>query len=169
MKIFLVFFCVVLFQSAELSEVRKKYPAAAESKEASAAFLEMLKNVDAEDSKTLLAYKGAAGTLQAKYAKTIGDKKKYFLEGASLVEQAVTAEPSNIEIRLIRLSIQENTPKILNYRKNIAEDKTFIVQNLSVQNRALHNYVLQYALKSKAFSEAEKALLRQDAGLDNRN
>ncbi|MBF6607539.1 MAG: hypothetical protein ITG00_02245 [Flavobacterium sp.] len=160
MKTLLLLLLIVLPQSSELAEIRSKYPLAAESHESSRSFLELTSTISDSDSKTLLAYKGAALTLQAKYAKNISDKKKNFSEGAALVEKAVRSEPSNIEIRMIRLSIQENTPKIVNYRKNIAEDKAFILENLASKSGSIREYIGQYAQRSKSFTEADKALLR---------
>lgn len=159
LKPILLFFLLLFTQSNSLLEVRKNYRQASASKDASDAFSSSLQLIKNSDSKVLVAYKGAASTLNAKYAKKISDKKKFFIEGAELVESALKAEPSNIEIRLIRLSIQENSPKIVNYKMNVAEDKNYIVQHFHLQNTTLREYIYDYVANSKAFSDFEKAQL----------
>src|SRR5699024_11238863 len=49
--------------------------------------------------------------------------------GKNHIEDAVKADKENIEIRLVRLIIQENTPKIAGYKENIKEDKEFIIKH----------------------------------------
>jgi len=78
-----------------------------------------------KENKVLLAYKGAAIAMKAKFAKQIKEKKNLFVEGVKLIENSVKSEPNNLEIRLIRLSIQENSPKILNYKKILMKIKSY--------------------------------------------
>ncbi len=84
------------------------------------------------------------------------EKKELFVEGVKLIESAIKTEPNNLEIRLIRLSIQENTPKILNYKKNITEDKRFIVAQFAKQNQSLKEYVQSFVSQSSVFTAEEK-------------
>lgn len=73
-----------------------------------------------------------------------------------MVEFAVASEPNNIEIRMIRLSIQEKAPKIVNYNKNKKEDKDFLVNHYKEQSGNLKTYIKNFMLQSKSFSTAEK-------------
>lgn len=139
-----------------LSEVRRQYSDAADGPAKANKLNELLSSVGRSDSKTLLAYKGAAMAMKAKFAGTREDRKTYFTEGVALLEYAAKSEPNNLEIRLVRLSIQENTPKIMNYKKEIAGDKAFIMQHLETQNGALQTYARNYIQRSKAFSTSEK-------------
>ena len=120
----------------------------------------MLEDVSKQDSKTLVAYKGASIALQAKFSPKKEDKKKQFIEGTQLLDYALKNDSNNLEIRLIRLSIQENTPKIMKYKANIAEDKQFIVSNFSKQSNSLKDFVRVYLKQSKVFSEIEKASMQ---------
>lgn len=144
----------------ELSEVRKQYTNAIDSKANAEKFYKLLESVSKEDSKTLVAYKGASIALQAKFSPKKEDKKKQFIEGTQLLEFALKNDSKNLEIRLIRLSIQENTPKIMKYKANIAEDKQYIISNFSKQNASLKDFVRLYLKQSQAFSTEEKALLQ---------
>ena len=161
MKGLILFFSLfVLFVAPELSEVRKQYTNAIESKENAQKFYKLLEGVSKQDSKTLVAYKGASNALQAKFSPKKEDKKKQFIEGTQLLDYALKNESNNLEIRLIRLSIQENTPKIMKYKANIAEDKQFIVSNFSKQSNSLKDFVRVYLKQSKVFSEIEKASMQ---------
>lgn len=161
MKTVLLFFSLFLIVTApDLYEVRKQYTNAIDSKANAEKFYKLLESVSKEDSKTLVAYKGASIALQAKFSPKKEDKKKQFIEGTQLLEIALKNDSKNLEIRLIRLSIQENTPKIMKYKANIAEDKQFIVSNFSKQNASLKDFVRLYLKQSKAFSTEEKALLQ---------
>ena len=161
MKGLILFYSLfVLFVAPELSEVRKQYTNAIESKENAQKFYKLLEGVSKQDSKTLVAYKGASIALQAKFSPKKEDKKKQFIEGTQLLDYALKNDSNNLEIRLIRLSIQENTPKIMKYKANIAEDKQFIVSNFSKQSNPLKDFVRVYLKQSKVFSEIEKASMQ---------
>lgn len=161
MKAAIFFFSLVLLISnPELSEVRKQYTNAIDSKAKALNFYKLLENVSKEDSKTLVAYKGASIALQAKFSPKKEDKKKQFIEGTQLLDYALKNDAANLEIRLIRLSIQENTPKIMKYKANIAEDKQFILSNFSKQTTSLKEFVKLYLKQSKVFSAEEKAVMQ---------
>ncbi|HEU0135738.1 MAG TPA: hypothetical protein VFQ50_00455 [Flavobacterium sp.] len=160
MKILACLLLIISFALPNLVEVRKQYTSASETASKSELFAELLSPIAKSDSKTLVAYKGASTALKAKYARSKELKKSSFVEGVALLEYALKSEPNNVEIRLIRLSIQENTPKIMNYKKNLAEDKAFIIHNFSTQTPALQAYVRTYVKRSEVFSAEEKALLR---------
>lgn len=106
------------------------------------------------------AYKGAAIALKSRYATDAKTKKKLFIEGVKGVELALKNNPDNAEIRLIRLSIQENTPKILKYKAQIGEDKKILLDSFHQQTAALKAYIRKYANQSKVFSEKEKEILK---------
>lgn len=112
-----------------LDKTRLLYREAPKSAENAKVFLESLKAVTQTDKPVLIAYKGAGLMLEARFAKMterlgkVGEAKKW-------VEKAVKNDPKNPEIRLIRLSIQENVPFIVRYKSNIDEDKKFLIAAL---------------------------------------
>lgn len=151
----------VLASSQDLKELRLEYPKAVENVEIFTKFDGELAKVNSLSKAVLLAYKGAAYTLKAKFAKERKDKKEFFREGASLLESAVKADPENIEIRYIRLSVQENTPKVLKYNKDIEEDKEFVLKNYAtISSKELKGIIKEFALKSDTFSDLEKSELQ---------
>ena len=56
-------------------------------------------------------------------------KYKTFNKGKNNIEQAVEMAPDNIEIRVIRWSVQHNAPRFLGYHQEIENDKQFINDN----------------------------------------
>lgn len=156
MKAFFSLFIVLLFSgNPNLAEIRKAFPTASQNESSASAFAAKLNDVSADD-KTLLAYKGASITMVSKFKKKVSEKISTFKEGAKLIESAVTSEPNNIEIRVVRLSIQENVPGITNYKKNIKEDAAFILKHYKEQSVVLKDYIRSFISHSKSFSAEEK-------------
>jgi hypothetical protein len=156
--LFSFFFFLFSISNPTITEIRKLYPNASKSESNSKEFALKLTDISTDD-KTLVAYKGASITMVAKFKKKVSDKISTFKEGSKLIELAVASEPNNIEIRLIRLSVQENVPGIVKYKKNILEDKSFILKQYKEQSSMLKEYLKSYILQSKSFSlEEQKAI-----------
>jgi hypothetical protein len=161
MKLFFASILFLIFSTnPSVVEIRKLYPTVTSSEANSREFVATLATVSKEDNKILVAYKGASIAIVSKLEKRISDKSKKFKEGAGLIEFAIASEPNNIEIRLIRLSVQENVPRIVNYRKNKDEDKQFILDNYGSQTGELKGYISRFIKQSKSFSETEKQAIK---------
>ncbi len=162
MKLLIVFisaFCICI-QSLDLNTVRNDYKVAAKDKTKVEAFHNLLSNITKDDNITLVGYKGAAISLVGRHARKIKEKKRLFIEGVTLLEYAIEKSPKNIELRFIRLGIQENTPKLLKYKGKIQEDKAFLLKQFStIKSSELKKHILEYILQSKAFSDKEKAVI----------
>lgn len=147
--------------SIDLPQVRVAYREASHNEGKVKQLHEDLLSVSKTDNKVLVAYKGAVITMMAKYATGVKDKKNLFKDGAELLEYAIELDSNNVEIRCIRLSVQENVPKITGYNKNIKEDKNFILENFdAMDDKGAKNFVSGYASESEVFNEAEKQLLQ---------
>jgi len=160
MKVFVfILYSSFLMLFPSLTKVRADYVLAVYDKEVTLQLNKDLSEIRKSDNKVLLAYKGAVLTLMAKFTKSIKEKKAYFKQGALLLEYAVSEKPANIEIRFVRLGVQENTPKIVGYRKNKEEDKQFIIDHFSeISSKELKSYFLGFIMQSKSFTEDEKKL-----------
>lgn len=155
----ILFSFALCITTPKLSALRLNYPKANSDLETTNKLYKELTKVSKEDDQTLVAYKGAIATLKAKYAKGIKNKTSYFKEGAQLIEFASQSEPDNIEIRCIRLSVQENAPKIVRYSNKISEDKKYILEHYhQVDNPEIKKFIKNYVLLSNGFSTAEKQL-----------
>lgn len=143
----------------DLKTVRELYPKAPENAGDAKALYNMLSEVSPSDDPVLAAYKGASLTLLAKFANKVKDKVRDFKSGSELIDAMVAEHPENIEIRYIRLSVQENSPKIVKYKRNIEEDKTFILDNFkSVSSSAVSSMIKDYVGQSNVFNASEKQL-----------
>jgi hypothetical protein len=159
---FLIVFISLSFTilSIDLATIRIAYKEAAHDKTKVATLNDKLASVNKEDHVALVAYKGAAITLKAKYEKSLREKRRLFIEGVSYIEFAIKKSPNAVEPRFIRLGIQENTPKLLKYKSNIKEDKLFLLkQYKTIKPKILKKHIGEYILQSKAFSDEEKAVI----------
>ncbi len=147
------------YLSPDLETVRQDYRKASESEEATKTLFDNLIAAGKNEDTILIAYKGAVTTMMAKYAQGIKDKKAFFKDGRELLEYAIETEPKNVEIRCIRLSVQENIPKITGYHKNKDEDKQFILDNYtSMEDKGAKDFVKDYASQSDSFTDVERQL-----------
>ncbi|WP_140937289.1 hypothetical protein [Sphingobacterium lumbrici] len=141
--------------SIDLGSIRADFEKAENSKANTEHLYNLLKDYDKGDP-VIQAYKGAAYSLQARYTTDKKDKKELFVAGVKDIEAAIKSAPNNVEIRLIRLIIQENTPKMLKYKMEIDTDKQMILTNFSAQHTAVKGLIRRYATKrSTVFTASE--------------
>ena len=163
MKLFFsIVFAITLsvFQSYNLADIRKMYVESSDSKTNATKFYDLM-NKYSKNDETLLAYKGASIALNAKHTAGIKQKKEGFIKGVTIIESVIKSNSNNIEARLIRLSIQENTPKILKYKGNIEADKKLILLLFNKQSADLKEYIKKYVNQSLIFTKAEKQQLNK--------
>lgn len=144
----------------DLASIRKMYADVTKSEANAKEFSGKLAGISNNDDKILVAYKAASILLDSKFEKKLKDKMDRFKEGATLLESTIKSEPNNIEIRMIRLSIQENVPGITGYKKNIKEDKKYITEHYAEQSASLKEYLKDFILQSKSFSEKERQFVK---------
>lgn len=147
---------LVFFQS-DLETLRNSYAKANLSNTNLEAFVNIAEKQNGSDA-VIKGYKAAAQIMEAKIAKQ--NRKAMVKSGATNLENIIKSNPNNIELRLIRLSVQENIPKIVGYRGSLKDDKAFILNNYSKQNTALKNYIKNFAAQSKTISAEERATLK---------
>ncbi|PIF44147.1 hypothetical protein CLU96_1077 [Chryseobacterium sp. 52] len=158
MKLFLTFISAfIFFFQTDLEALRNSYAKANLSNANTEAFIDLAGKQSGSDAVTS-GYKAAAQIMEAKIAKK--NRKALVKTGATSLESIIKSNPNTIELRLIRLSVQENIPKIVGYRGSIKDDKAFLINNYSKQNTTLKSYVKKFAMQSKSFTEAERATLK---------
>ena len=148
-------FSFISFFQVSTTDLSKSFQQASLSAEQAQAFYEKVLTIKTTDESASL-YKGAALVTLAKFEKKIKVKKDLVKEGALLIEAAIEREPTNVEFRLVRLIIQENTPKIVGYYKNIDSDKKLIIKQYDQQSTAVKKWIKTYAEQSKAFTAEER-------------
>lgn len=160
MKLMFVFLLSIFsFFQSDLEALRNSYSKANLSSENAKNFIELAEKKTASDAVTS-AYKASAKILEAKITSGISKKKALVKTGATNLEEIIKNNPNNAELRVIRMSVQENVPKIVGYSKNLKEDKAFLISNYSKQNAGLKDYIKDFASQSKTFSDKDKASLK---------
>ena len=101
------------------------------------------------------AYKGALIAKKAGFKKKVSEKIKLFKSGVILLEAELKKDTKNVEFRFLRLTIQENAPKILKYNTNIEEDISIIEKGFAQLNSTLKNIILNYAKDSKYLNSSK--------------
>lgn len=148
---------VLFFSAADLDTVRSKYITSHVSKQNADSFAKLVEGSGA--SSTMSGYKAAAKIIQGKFAVGEG-RKKIITAGIKSLESAVNGDSDNAELRVIRMSVQENLPKFIKYNTKIATDKAFLLKNYSSQNSALKAYIKKFASQSKSFTAADRASMK---------
>ena len=158
MKLILTFLTAFMFFfQNDLESLRNAYAKANSSNENTQAFINTAEKQTGSDVITT-GYKAAARIMEAKIVKQ--NRKSLVKTGATSLESIIKSNPNNIELRVIRLSVQENIPKIVGYRGSLKDDKAFILNNYSKQNATLKNYIKRFAMQSKTITDAERATLK---------
>ncbi|WP_317898290.1 hypothetical protein [Aurantibacillus circumpalustris] len=95
------------------------------------------------------AFKGALMMKKSGLVKPAKDKLSFFKEGRKNLESALKKDTSNVEYHFLRLIIQENTPKIVNYNSEIKRDASYLRENYKNQTIELQKVIFSYSKKSK--------------------
>ncbi len=116
----------------------------------------MIQRIEKEKPTSInLAYKGTLVAKKASFVKNVGEKVRLFKSGITLLEAEINKSPKEIEYRFLRLSIQENCPKILKYNQNIEEDVTVITKEYASLNKGFQKIIMDYAKNSKALNSSK--------------
>ncbi|SIP92829.1 hypothetical protein SAMN05880574_102140 [Chryseobacterium sp. RU37D] len=147
----------ILFFQSSLETLRESYTKANSSNANTEAFINAAEKTSGSDA-VIQGYKAAAQIMEAKTAKT--NRKALVKSGATSLESIIKNNPNNAELRVIRMSVQENIPKIVAYRGSLKDDKAFLLNNYNKQNASLKNYIKRFAAQSKTMTDAERATLK---------
>lgn len=154
--IFTLMFAFFSFFQSDLESLRNSYSKANSSNENAKSFIALAEKKSSNDP-VISAYKSASKILEAKVTTEKNKRKSFVKSGATTLEGLIASNPNNAELRVIRMSVQENIPKIVGYHKNLKDDKTFLINNYSKQNPDLKSYIKQFAGQSKTMTATEKA------------
>jgi hypothetical protein len=81
---------------------------------------------------------------QAEYYSNPFSKLRIFKSTKKKIDLLIEKHPKNIDLRYVRLYLQENTPSILGYNEFIEEDKTFLLRQIELNkvSIALKNHII---------------------------
>lgn len=111
----------------DLEFIRNNYDKAVKDEKVCKTLIDELSKISG--SSIFQGYLGAFETIWANHAIMPTAKISTFNKGKKNIEAAINADPNNIELRYIRLSIQKNCPSFLGYNNNIEADRIFIKSN----------------------------------------
>ena len=152
-------FSIVVFQEPTISEVRKLYQQSAEDEAAAEKLLKISEEND--DTALLLGYRAAAEMMLAKHVANPFSKMSHFKKGKKIFSEAIEDDPSNLELRFLRFSVQSETPGFLGYKDNLEEDEKILFLNLKkMKDLELKRIILEFLTKASALSEDEKVEMR---------
>lgn len=95
------------------------------------------------------AYQGALVMKKSGLLSDAGEKLKLFKEGRKKLETAISRDTMNCEYRFLRLLIQENAPKIVNYNTEIKKDASYLRKNYKTLSLSIQKEILNYSKHSK--------------------
>ena len=103
-----------------------------------------IKKYNKVNNPSVKAYVVAIEMKKAEYSLNPLTKLSIFNENKNKLNLLIDKNKNNIDLRYIRLLLQEKTPNILNYNKHINEDKLFLKDKLNVKDSSdfLDFYIL---------------------------
>lgn len=108
-------------------------------------------SADATSDPLLSGYKGILLMAEGKHRSNPFSRFGPFNEGKALLDGAIVAAPTSVELRFLRLSVQTNVPGILRYSANKAEDRAFIEAHLyEVKNVQLRDRIIDFIARAVA-------------------
>lgn len=114
-------------------------------------FLELNNN----DNTVTKGYQAVIWFLWADYHWSPVKKWKCFNKGKESLDELINNNNDNIELRFLRLTIQENTPKVLGYNTQKEKDKAFIFSRLnSIDDSDLKERITNY-LRHNSMAKTE--------------
>lgn len=108
-----------------------------------------IRDLDSAGQASLVnAYRGAMLMKKAGLERTPKEKLNTFKSGFSLLEAEISKAPENIEFRFLRLVIQESSPEILKYKKNLQDDRNCIIRGYKHLDPFLRDFIRKYSKQS---------------------
>ena len=114
-----------------------------------------LKVLEKFNASSKAAYEGTLMMKKAGLLKKAKDKIDLFKAGRKKLEAVIKTEPGNAEWRFLRLMIQENAPKAVNYRNELDTDSKFIVNNYKSLSPVVQQAINSYSKNSKILNSKD--------------
>ena len=100
-----------------------------------------------KDDPVVLAYNCTGKLMLLDYYGNPFEKFRIFINQTTQLDSIIQSNPKNIEIRLLRYTIQHNCPSFLLYNKDMSNDIKMIKMYFSQENNSLQDHI-QTILKS---------------------
>tara|TARA_B100000900_G_scaffold189414_1_gene160435 strand:+ start:11948 stop:12391 length:444 start_codon:yes stop_codon:yes gene_type:complete len=93
------------------------------------------------DNPVILAYYYTGKLMMLDYSNNPFEKYNVFKTKTKQMDSIVSANPKNIEIRLLRYALQKNSPYFLKYSSDLRSDLNYIKSNLFKEKEYLQVYI----------------------------
>ena len=93
------------------------------------------------DDPVMLAYNCTGKLMLLDYYGNPFEKYKIFINQTTQLDSIIQTNPKNIEIRLLRYTIQHNCPSFLLYNKDISNDIKMIKRYFSQEDARLQDHI----------------------------
>ncbi len=131
-----------------IKDVRIMLHNATSNEQACTKMISLLSPFNEINNPLFLGYRGGATMLMAKHVINPFSKLSYFKKGKLMLENAIKADYTNVELRFLRYTIQTNVPGFLNYTSEKNLDRTFIAQSLpKLKDQDLKKIISEFLLK----------------------
>lgn len=134
--------------TSEIISVRDLFISAYKSELHCDNFGDKLHSINMDSSTLFKGYLGCYYFIKCKYLNNPVDKLSFFKEGKRLLESAISEDPSSVELRLLRYSIQKKIPRVLLYYDSLEEDIIFVNENvINITDKSTKDFIL-YSLNT---------------------
>jgi len=139
----------VFATQTSLEEMRALYKQAASSEDACSKLIKCCNNQSTYTEAIILGYKGCATIMMANHLINPFSKWSKFSSGREMLEQAISKDSTNIELRYLRFTIQTKAPSFLGYHNNISSDKLFLLKEINkLKDMQLNKLIVRFLAQS---------------------
>lgn len=125
--------------------------------------------VSVDDSPLILAYKGAAESIRAKYNFWLWDKLSDVNKGLESLNKSVEIDKDNLEIRFLRFAVLHNLPSMLGYSDEADQEANSIFSMLTKAKYSYDQYLIknvsEFLINSERLTANQIKLLKNKFGI----
>lgn len=127
----LPFILLTSIQTTDLENARSYYKKASLDKKQAELLESLCKN---KENITLKSYYGVSQCILASHHWNPYEKLSLLNKGLGILNNSIKQDSKNLEIRILRLSVETKIPSIVSFKSHIAEDKEWIKKNFDSQH-----------------------------------
>jgi hypothetical protein len=140
---------LVAINNSELINLRSQFYEASINEAKIDVFISLIKTHKTDGDAIIKGYKAMSYMLLSKNCWNPYNKFSYFKNGKELLEESIITDQNNVELRFLRLCIQQSLPSFLKYSDQINSDLEFLTNNWSnLEDVDLKNRIQNYYLEN---------------------
>ena len=147
----IMFFSLKLYSqlNTDMSEVRLLYIKSASDYKSCLKLDSITKQFSKEKFPILYSYNISSSLLSCNHIKNPIKKYAIFKQKSKDLDNIIIENPNSIEIRFLRYMIQSNAPQFLGYDTKIDSDYNFVLDNLTIIDKSLKEFICDLINKQK--------------------